>query len=71
MGTVAANNPPPAEIYKLSPNLRYWAEWQALADGNQDAGYIPTNELDNSSAWVNTSGNKGDTFSDNTVTDSR
>ena len=71
IGTVAANNPPTAEIYKLSPNLRYWAEWQALADGNQDAGYIPTSELDNSSAWVETSGNKGGTFSDNTVTDSQ
>ena len=72
VGTAAANNPPVAGLFVLSPNQRDVAEWMG-ANSGQDAGYQPADgdELQDPSSFVDASGNNPNGFAQSSVTDSQ
>jgi hypothetical protein len=72
VGTAAANNPPVAGLFVLSPNQQDVSEWME-ANSGQDAGYQPADstELQDPSAFVDASGNSPNGFAQSSVTDSQ
>ncbi|MGH3631673.1 MAG: hypothetical protein ACRDRL_30080 [Sciscionella sp.] len=81
-GTIANNNPPTAMLYTLSPDGRNRALWSnpsgqinvngGPSPGGQQAGYVPVNAAQVSTAdFVDASGNNPTGFSNTTVQDSQ
>lgn len=80
-GTIAANNPPTASLYALSPDGRYRALWSnpsgqinvngGPSPGGQQAGYLPVASQDPTNDFVDASGNNPNGFSNTTVQDSQ